>query len=369
MASQWFYQVMGNDVGPVSGAELKDLAQRGVISGETLVRKAPDGTWVLAERLQGLLPTSNVTPSRSEEAPLPNPPRSENTPRALLVLAAVGAGAGILALAVSLVVAVFVLRNPPRTIMAGVSEETSAPRDRQASVGIVAPRQQREADRADAASPSHQKEPNRATRDQQDRIKALVTQICALKQERENHALIAKDINAQSQSALWRFCALSTEQQAELIRFIRIDLLSIAKKISKSDVAPPNDHPVLSKCMWGIDLVLGFAYEESLLAEQARALLKEVLMLKSGNAVLAGTANKKQLLEVVQCTDAESELGKKARQMLQERAGRGFNVFAKGYSEAIQKEREAVTRLESRIEECEAELQRIRGHSEATEGN
>lgn len=54
MASQSLYQVMRDEVGPVSGSELRSLAQRGTIDRDTLVRKSPDGEWVRAERVQGL---------------------------------------------------------------------------------------------------------------------------------------------------------------------------------------------------------------------------------------------------------------------------------------------------------------------------
>lgn len=62
MASEWFYQVMGNPVGPVSSAELRNLAQHGAISRDTLVRKAPGSAWVLAERVQGLFAPPNLSP-------------------------------------------------------------------------------------------------------------------------------------------------------------------------------------------------------------------------------------------------------------------------------------------------------------------
>ena len=41
MASQWFYQVAGKQVGPISSAELRNLVQRGVISTDTLVKTRP----------------------------------------------------------------------------------------------------------------------------------------------------------------------------------------------------------------------------------------------------------------------------------------------------------------------------------------
>ena len=52
MASEWFYQVMGSQVGPVSSAELLALAQRGTITYDTLVRKGTNGDWVSAERVR-----------------------------------------------------------------------------------------------------------------------------------------------------------------------------------------------------------------------------------------------------------------------------------------------------------------------------
>jgi hypothetical protein len=72
MASEWFYQVMGNQIGPVSSAELRNLAQQGAISRDTLVRKAPGSAWVLAERVQGLFSPSRPLPT-SASSPTPKP--------------------------------------------------------------------------------------------------------------------------------------------------------------------------------------------------------------------------------------------------------------------------------------------------------
>ena len=62
MASQWFYQVKGNEVGPLSSAELRNLAQRGVVLTNTLVKNAPDAAWVPAERVRGLFAVPNQAP-------------------------------------------------------------------------------------------------------------------------------------------------------------------------------------------------------------------------------------------------------------------------------------------------------------------
>jgi hypothetical protein len=62
MASECFYQVMGEQVGPVSSAELRRLAQYGTVEHDTPVRVAPNGDWVLAESLRGLFAVPNATP-------------------------------------------------------------------------------------------------------------------------------------------------------------------------------------------------------------------------------------------------------------------------------------------------------------------
>ena len=58
MASQWFYQVMDGEVGPISSVRLRDLAERGAISADTQVRKALSGGWVPASTVKGLLATT-----------------------------------------------------------------------------------------------------------------------------------------------------------------------------------------------------------------------------------------------------------------------------------------------------------------------
>lgn len=83
MASQWFYQVMGEQNGPVSSEELRNLAQRGTVTPNTPVRKAPDGVWVPAERVNGLFAISGKTP--------PPPPPVEATVQPVSHTAAVEA--------------------------------------------------------------------------------------------------------------------------------------------------------------------------------------------------------------------------------------------------------------------------------------
>ena len=120
MASQWFYQVKGNEVGPFSSAELRNLAQRGVISTETLIKNTPEAAWIPAARVQGLFPASNESPPPIPIA-VPPPAVQEIEPtrpvvlstadgsgtkqvhQSVLILAWIGAGSGVLALVVVVV--------------------------------------------------------------------------------------------------------------------------------------------------------------------------------------------------------------------------------------------------------------------------
>ena len=82
MASQWFYQAMGKSVGPVSSAQLQNLAQRGTITIETPVANAPNGPWVPAARVKGLFAVPNGTPpataaTRTTQIPSPDTTASE----------------------------------------------------------------------------------------------------------------------------------------------------------------------------------------------------------------------------------------------------------------------------------------------------
>ena len=54
MLKQWYFQVMGSEVGPVPPSVLREKALAGQIQPDTLVRLGRDGRWVAAERVNGL---------------------------------------------------------------------------------------------------------------------------------------------------------------------------------------------------------------------------------------------------------------------------------------------------------------------------
>ncbi len=80
MSKQWYFQVMGAEVGPLSPAELADKVKRGQIQADTQVRKGADGKWMAADRIKGLLSplpeaaspdTADVSAATSATSPEP----------------------------------------------------------------------------------------------------------------------------------------------------------------------------------------------------------------------------------------------------------------------------------------------------------
>ena len=55
MTAKWYFQMMGETVGPLTGGELRERALQGQISGETLIGKDGSDRWVRADRVQGLM--------------------------------------------------------------------------------------------------------------------------------------------------------------------------------------------------------------------------------------------------------------------------------------------------------------------------
>ena len=71
MPAQWYYQVMGDVVGPVSPKDLRDLAGMGKIQKETLVRRGEGDDWRLAEEVRSLFsgPAAQTSPATKSPPP------------------------------------------------------------------------------------------------------------------------------------------------------------------------------------------------------------------------------------------------------------------------------------------------------------
>lgn len=74
MAIQWFCQREGRPSGPVDSRELRRLAETGIVTPSTLVRKGANGHWVRAENVRGLFQQSTPAASPSLGTTPPGPP-------------------------------------------------------------------------------------------------------------------------------------------------------------------------------------------------------------------------------------------------------------------------------------------------------
>ena len=54
MTREWYFQVMGQELGPLSGGELKAKVANGQVQPDTLIRKGVDGKWLFATKVKGL---------------------------------------------------------------------------------------------------------------------------------------------------------------------------------------------------------------------------------------------------------------------------------------------------------------------------
>ena len=61
MTREWFFQAMGQDLGPLTAGELKAKVSNGQIQPETLIRKGTDGNWVFAAKVKGLFAVPGIS--------------------------------------------------------------------------------------------------------------------------------------------------------------------------------------------------------------------------------------------------------------------------------------------------------------------
>lgn len=77
MSKQWYYEVMGTAVGPISSAQLKQRVLAGKIPPDTPIRLGTDGKWQTADRIKGLLdppvPHAKSAPPPAAATAVPQP--------------------------------------------------------------------------------------------------------------------------------------------------------------------------------------------------------------------------------------------------------------------------------------------------------
>jgi GYF domain 2 len=72
MTREWYFQVMGQELGPLSGGELKAKVTSGQVQPDTLVRKGLEGKWLYAAKVKGLFPSPEEQPVEEPPAPPPS---------------------------------------------------------------------------------------------------------------------------------------------------------------------------------------------------------------------------------------------------------------------------------------------------------
>ena len=63
MTREWYYQAMGQELGPLSAGELKSKVANGQIQPDTLIRKGIEGKWTFASNVKGLFTVSEKPPT------------------------------------------------------------------------------------------------------------------------------------------------------------------------------------------------------------------------------------------------------------------------------------------------------------------
>jgi hypothetical protein len=71
MSKQWYYEVMGSPVGPITSAELKTCVLTRRILPETRIRLGDDGKWQTADKVKGLF--DGAPPPPKPQAPAKSP--------------------------------------------------------------------------------------------------------------------------------------------------------------------------------------------------------------------------------------------------------------------------------------------------------
>jgi len=86
MAADWFCEILGNELGPLSPKQLRTLVEKGKLSPDDRVRQGTGGAWVPAGRVKGLFPSADAAPPDQSQASRPvkavAEPRGDSKPAA-----------------------------------------------------------------------------------------------------------------------------------------------------------------------------------------------------------------------------------------------------------------------------------------------
>jgi hypothetical protein len=71
MAADWFCEILGNELGPLTPKQLRTLVEKGRLSPDDRVRQGTEGAWVPAGRVKGLFPAADAAPGNDSQASRP----------------------------------------------------------------------------------------------------------------------------------------------------------------------------------------------------------------------------------------------------------------------------------------------------------
>lgn len=60
MANNWYVKVMGEEVGPMSDSQLREMAAKRQLTADDVVRQGQSDNWVSAARVRGLFQQSTA---------------------------------------------------------------------------------------------------------------------------------------------------------------------------------------------------------------------------------------------------------------------------------------------------------------------
>lgn len=79
MLREWYFQAMGQEIGPLSGSELKAKVANGQIQPDTLIRKGTEGKWIFGMNIKGLFAVPPEPPAAPIAPHAPVKPKSSAT--------------------------------------------------------------------------------------------------------------------------------------------------------------------------------------------------------------------------------------------------------------------------------------------------
>ncbi|MEQ8791375.1 MAG: DUF4339 domain-containing protein [Pirellulaceae bacterium] len=132
MASRWYVNQDGEQVGPLKTVELRQIAAEGGVEPQTLVRRGEEGDWVPAGKVAGLIPNA---PAKSTKAPLPVAAPLPPTPPP--VAQAVPTARPIPSPAAPAIAAPAIKSNPPRTSRRGSVRPAGVPFSLAATMAVI----------------------------------------------------------------------------------------------------------------------------------------------------------------------------------------------------------------------------------------